>query len=140
MAWSRRAGNGLPPTRKRGKVQWTDKSGAKPAPFAQNMPRYVTGNEPVADVSDHFEIGALFAAVIPLSPDATTAERYPRLSAYYWDETALVKRNGLLIYTGEARVEERNKDGRIITALRHTFFTGNGRYIIVDFDLIVFAG
>lgn len=122
-------------TRDRGSVVWTDNSGAKPAPFAQSVPRYEETREIPEEYQEHLYPGALWSAVNALAPDPRSAgSKTPVLQPQWWQpETAPVKAKSLMIYAGIVRLEERESNGRIVSVPRHTFIAGDGRYIIVDF-------
>lgn len=137
MSWGSNSSNGRKPTHKRGPVVWTDKSGGKPAPFAQDLPTYSDGVPPAEDVVDNLVIGAMFSANLPLNPARDGAGKFPHLIPHYWPEnSALIKQKTLLIYTGMERIDERERNGRIISVQRHTFFAIDGRYIVTDFTYI----
>lgn len=137
MGWGNNSNNGRKPTRKRGPVTWSDRSGGKPAPFAQVIPPYEKHPGPPLETIDHLVIGAMFSANLPLNPDPKSPGQFPHLVPHFWPAAdALVTQKSLLIYTGVERVEERERNGRIVSVPRHTFFAGDGRYIVLDFTYI----
>jgi hypothetical protein len=139
MSWSNSANNkwGRRSTRDRGKVVWIDNSGAKPAPFAQAMPRYGE-TKPIPDEFEpHLYVGALWMASVPMNPDTRGAGQFPPLVPYYWPaDQAIVKVKSLMIYAGIVRIEERESNGRIVSVPRHTFIAAAGRYIVTDFSTV----
>ena len=137
MAWGNSSSRwGRKPTSKRGSVVWTDKTGAKPAPFAKAIPRY---NEPRAIDENNVQYlvpGTMWLSAMPLNPTTTAGAKFQAL-VYAWDNlSAMLKTNSMLIYAGEVRVEERERNGRIVSVTRHTFIAGDGRYIVNDFSFI----
>lgn len=138
MGWGNSASKwGRKPTRDRGSVVWTDNSGAKPAPFAQAMPRYEDTKDIPAEYEEHLYVGALWTANVPLNPDTRGAGQFPPVMPFYFPaDQAVIKLKSLLIYSGVVRIEERQANGRIVSVPRHTFIAGDGRYIITDFSQI----
>lgn len=130
-------------TSERGKVVWLDKSGGKPAPFAQAIPRYAAPGEIPAEYQEHLYVGALWSATAPLAAKPEMAgSKYPILQLVnerFWlpePELAPIKNKSLMIYAGLIRLEEREANGRIVSVPRHTFVAGAGRYVVVDFNHI----
>ncbi len=128
---------GRKPTRERGQVVWTDNSGAKPAPFAQAMPRYNDTRDIPVDYEPHLAVGALWTAAVPMNPDTRGGGKFPPLLPFYFPaDQVVVKIRSLMIYAGIVRIEERESNGRIVSVPRHTFIAGDGCYIITDFSYI----
>ena len=138
MGWGNSANKwGRKPTRDRGTVVWTDNSGAKPAPFAQAVPRYADTKEIPAEYAEHLYVGALWTATTAMNPDTRGGGKFPPLAPLYWQpEQAVIKIKSLLIYAGIVRTEERESNGRIVSVPRHTFIAGEGRFIINDFSFV----
>lgn len=139
MGWGTNSASkwGRKSMRDRGRVAWTDNSGAKPAPFAQARPRYVATKEIPAEYEEHLYVGALWSANVALNPDTSGGGEFPSVMlCYHQADQAIIKLKSLLIYSGIVRGEEREKNGRIVTVLRHTFIAGGGRYIITDFSQV----
>ncbi len=139
MTWSNSgANNGRKRVRDRGSVVWNDNSGAKPAPFVQNLPRYEEPKHVPPEFQDHFYVGALWRANFSLMVnESTTGGKLAALTVQWWQpETAPIKARSLLVYAGIVRHEEIQSKGRIVTVPRHTFVAGDGRYIITDFSWI----
>lgn len=138
MGWGNSASKwGRKPTRERGTVVWTDNSGAKPAPFAQAMPRYADTKEIPAEYEEHLYVGALWTATVPLNPDTRGGGQFPPVLPFYFPaDQAVIKAKSLLIYAGVVRIEERLANDRIVSVPRHTFIAGDGRYIITDFSQV----
>lgn len=136
MAWGKAKQWGRRPTHERGPVVWSDKTGMKPAPFAQQLPRYgETKSIPDEYVALLEGPGSLWTTLVPLRPDARGGT-YPPLVYHCYPDVAPVKVRSLLIYAGIERVEERERNGRIVSVPRYTFIAGEGRYIINDFSYI----
>ncbi len=141
MSWGSGKKNkwGLKPTRERGQVVWTDNSGAKPAPFAQAFPKY-DETRPIPPAYEEFlVIGSMWINKVPLNPDLRELGKcpFPGLVPMFWaPEQAVIKLKSLLIYSGIVRVDERERNGRIVSVPRHTFVCGDGRYIVTDFSHI----
>lgn len=139
MSWGNSANKwGRKPTRDRGAIEWKDNSGAKPAPFAQNLPRYAETSEIPENYEPYLVVGALWSALVALAPDPRSqGSKCPVLQAQYWQpESAPVKAKSLMIYAGVFRLEERESNGRIVSVPRHTFIAGDGRYIVLDFSQV----
>lgn len=139
MGWGNSASKwGRKPTRDRGTVVWTDNSGAKPAPFAQNIPRYNETGPIPDEYQEHLYVGALWSANTALAPDPRMAgTKCPPLQPVYWQaELAPIKNKSLMIYAGIIRIEERETNGRIVSVPRHTFIAGDGRYVVTDFTQV----
>lgn len=139
MSWGNSASKwGRKRTSERGEVVWTDKSGGKPAPFAQQMPRYEETSEIPVEYQEHLYVGALWSAQGAMLPDErSVGTKCPVLKQCWWQpENAPVKAKSLMIYAGIIRLEERESNGRIVSVPRHTFIAGDGRYVILDFNLV----
>ena len=138
MGWGSSANKwGRKPTRERGSVVWSDNSGAKPAPFAQAVPRFVETREIPKEYEEYLSVGALWQATVPMNPDTRGGGKFPPLLPYYYPaDQAVVKIKSLMIYAGITRIDERESNGRIVSVPRHTFVAGDGRYIITDFSYV----
>jgi len=139
MSWSNSGANlGRRKVRDRGSVVWKDNSGAKPAPFAQNLPRYEDPRPIPTEVQDYFYVGAMWQAKQALMiNESSKGGKCPALTVQWWQpETAPVKLNSILIYADVIRHDEVQANGRIVTVPRHTFIAGEGRYIVTDFSWI----
>lgn len=139
MSWSNSGtSGGRKRVRDRGPVVWKDNSGAKPAPFAQNLPRYEDPKPIPPEFMDHFYVGALWQAKFSLMiNEASKGGKCPALVTQWWQpETAPIKAKSLLIYADVVRHDEMQASGRIITVPRHTFIAAEGRYIVTDFTCI----
>jgi hypothetical protein len=120
----------------RGKIVWVDNTGVKPAPFAQNIPRYTDNTEIPQAFEPYMYEGALWFSKTPMQPDPN-ASGMPHLNPMWWAaETAPVKVGSFLIYSGLIRVDERVSKDRIVSVPRHTFIAGGGRYIVTQFSYI----
>jgi len=123
----------------RSSVTWTDNSGAKPAPFAQAIPRYEETRPLPPGYEEHLYVGALWTNTFAMNPDMTEIGKctFPGLVVMHWQaELATIKLKSMMIYSGIVRVDEREKNGRIVSVPRHTFVVGDGRYIVTDFSQI----
>lgn len=136
MGWGSNSKNGRKPTHARGTVVWTDNTGVKPAPFAQNIPRYKESKIP-DEYIPYLYPGSLWKVKVPLSPDTKIVGMSVLKPFYYPADMALVKVNSLVIYAGEVRSEERQSNGRIVSVPKHTFVASGGRHIITDFFYVV---
>lgn len=117
-------------------VTWSDNSGAKPAPFAQALPKYEDTKNITAEFGEYLEVGALWKTKFAMSADSSGA-KYPALITVWWEpEKAPIRANSILIYAGIVRIDERESNGRIVSVPRHTFIGGEGRYIITDFNYV----
>lgn len=138
MAWGGNSANkwGRKPTHERGSVVWKDNSGAKPAPFAQDIPRFAETTNLADELQEHLYVGALWTAVQAMSADERSkGGKFPVLQPQWWQpETAPIKAKSLMIYSGIVRVDQRESNGRIVSVPRHTFIAGDGRYIVTDFS------
>jgi len=130
-------------TRNRGAVTvtWIDKSGAKPAPFVQDLPRYVDAPAITDELIQSLVPGTMFVSLAILgirsdAPGKTNNRKFQTLERWWHIETGIVQIGQLMIYSGVVRVDERESNGRIVSVPRHTFIFGSCRYIINDFSLI----
>jgi hypothetical protein len=122
-------------TPKRSRVTWIDNTGSKPAPFVKNIHQYV---ETVISEEqlNHLVIGSLWLTRVPLSPDHKSGGEMLYLMPCYIFETPELKPNSILIYSGPLRIEERAAKDKIVSVVRHTFVSSNGRYVITNFNNI----
>lgn len=128
---------GRKPTRDRGEVVWKDNSGAKPAPFVQCVPRYEETKQIPGDYEPFFVVGAMWYTTVPLNPNIRNGGEFPHVvPVWRGGKSAVIKAKSFMIYAGIARIEEREKNGRIVSVPRHTFIAGDGRYIVTDFTYI----
>lgn len=137
MSWGNSASKwGRKRTSDRGEVVWSDKSGGKPAPFAQTIPRYAETGEIPTEYQEYLYVGALWSATVDLAPDPRIAgAKCPVLQPVYWQpELAPIKHKSFMIYAGIVRLEERQANGRIVSVPRHTFIAAGGRYTVIDFN------
>jgi len=141
MGWSSSTKWGRKKTRNRGKVTWVDNSGAKPAPFMQDLPRYADVPTITEELEKSLTPGTMFSSLAILGvPDLaygkTNNRKYQTLERWWYAESAIVAPGQFLIYAGIVRIDERESNGRIVSVPRHTFIFGSGRYVINDFSLI----
>jgi hypothetical protein len=120
-------------------IKWKDNTGVKPAPFAQNIPRYMGESRLPEDIIDKLTVGTMFVSKCCLTLDSSViAGRLQYLIRCWHEPSATVKAGSVLIYSGIVRVEERGKrtSDRTVSVPRHTFIVGSDRFIINDLGLI----
>ena len=139
MSWGNSASKwGRKPTRDRGTVVWSDKSGGKPAPFAQAIPHFHETSPIPPEFEPYLFNGALWSALQAMNPQDDDAGKYPAVHPVWHDpgNNAVIKHRSVLMYAGLIRIDEREANGRIVSVPRHTFIAGGGRFIITDFSLV----
>lgn len=139
MTWGNSGSKwGRKKTRDRGPVEWVDKNGVKPAPFARDIPPNRAIVEPPPDVLDGLVVGTLFVANHELgtmySGKNMEGGALPALVPF--GPVRLVKLGDILLYAGPIRLEERQVNGRIVTVLRHTFIVAGNRFVVTDLSSV----
>jgi hypothetical protein len=139
MSWNN-TNFGRKRTRDRGKVTWIDKSGKKPAPFMQDLPSYSENFNITREIEQSLVPGTMFASLFVLGVERVRGEtknrKFQTLSRSWDVNTATILPGQFLICAGMVRIDERESNGRIVSAPKYTFIFGSGRYIINDFSLI----
>lgn len=130
---------GRKPTHKRGPVTWTDDSGTTPAHFLKQYPTYVETIEPSGDLASCLYVGSLWLSTLPFILDAKGSGRFPRLLPLHGKRCVpTVAAQSTMIYTGPERLDEqKKKNGRIVSVVRHTFLIAGTRYVIADLSSLV---
>lgn len=118
----------------RGKVEWVDRTGALPAPFARKLPTF-TGNTHVPDeYANELIVGTLWFATTPLdfSDVSDAPNEIPTISPTWSQNPDKCANIGsIMIYAGEIRRDERGKGDMIVSAIRHAFVS-NGRLGVIN--------
>lgn len=110
-------------------VEWIDKTGCKPAPFAREIPVYRHGETDQSMFPDLI-VGDLYVTLCPFGTKYFDDPNVGFLVREYLWGNPEIPVGSFLIYAGTKRVDERASASKIVSVIKHVFIVNGGMYVV----------